>query len=195
MRDVSRETLETYANLIREWSSSVQLVSRSDLHQLHDRHIADSLQAIDLMPQEPITYVDIGSGGGFPAIPLLIARKADGLMDRSYLIDADKRKAAFLRSAIRTLELNAKVLAERIERVGAIGADIITARALASLENLIGHASVHLAPGGRLLAFKGRTADEELKAAQRVWSFDVRRIRSRTADDGWILEIGRIARR
>lgn len=194
MGDVSRETLAHYITLVSKWSQRIQLVSRGDLDRLEERHVIDSLAIEPFFPERSIDWLDLGSGGGFPAMPLLISRRGHGFEDRLTMVEADVRKAAFLRAALRVLGLGGRVIAERIEDMATLDVDLITARALAPLEQLLGMAAPHLAPDGRFIAMKGRQAEREIDAARRIWSFECEANPS-PVGDGTTLVIHSIARK
>ena len=193
---VSRETserLDRYAALLTRWNAKINLVSRASLAELWSRHIIDSAQLFALRPERAGHWADLGSGGGFPGlvIAILAAEAAPEL--RVTLVESDQRKAAFLATAARELDLRADVRAERIETLPPLGADVLSARALAPLDTLLGYAARHLAPAGRALFPKGARAAEEIAEARRHWRFDLIRHPSKTAPDSSILEIGAIA--
>ena len=152
--DVSRETserLEVFANLLLRWNTRINLISRADAQQLRGRHIADSLQLADLMPEGIARAIDLGSGAGFPGLILAIATGV-----HFDLVESDQRKAAFLREAIRLTAAPAQVHACRIEALALAPAPLVTARALAPLAPLLGLATPLLASGRRLLVSEGR---------------------------------------
>lgn len=194
--DVSRETqarLDQFAVLVRKWSPRINLVSRSALSDLPTRHIADSAQLWRVAPIGK-TWVDLGSGGGFPGMVIAILAHELRPDLRVTLIESDKRKAAFLATAIRETGVNAEIIAERSETVSPQGADIVSARALAPLERLLGLVERHLAPGGRALLPKGAKWREELEDARRTWTFEWDAIPSIIDPSAVILSIGDIAR-
>lgn len=188
---VSHETaerLDEFANLLVRWQGAVQLVAASTIPRLWTRHIADSLQLLDLAPTAR-TWADLGSGGGFPGLVIAI-----GLADRPgalvHIIESDSRKAAFLREAARITRAPAKVHAERIESatkriVGKV--EIVTARALAPLPRLLELAAPILAAGARGLFQKGQDVDNELTEAAKSWNIQALTIPSRTDRRGRIL--------
>ena len=164
--------MNAYIEAVSIWNSRISLVGPGHMREFAGRanDEADRLNA--LMPSERVpSWTDLGSGAGLPAIPLAIARRPveDGLT----LVEADRRKAAFLRHALRVAGVSGTVLAERIEGLEPLGAGLITVRALAPLDVLARHAERHLAPGGRLLALKGRNVGSELDIMQRAWTADV----------------------
>ena len=190
--DVSRETLErlgAFEDLVRKWTKKINLIARNDVDHIWDRHIVDSAQVWASAPDEWNHWVDMGSGGGFPAIILAaiaVEKKPDA---RFTLIESDQRKATFLRTAIRELNLNAIVLDDRIELAPPQNADVISARALASLTILLGFAERHLAPNGIAVFQKGKSADDEIIEAKHTWAFDYNKVPSITNGDACVISI------
>ncbi len=190
---VSHETavrLDQFAALLQRWQRAVQLVAASSLPKLWTRHIADSLQLLDLAPAARI-WADLGSGGGFPGLVLAIA-----LFDRPgalvHLIESDSRKAAFLREAARITRAPVKVHGERIESAAkriAGEVEIVTARALAPLPRLLDLAAPLLAAGARGLFLKGQDVDNELTEAAKSWSIQAKILPSRTDSRGRIVVV------
>jgi len=186
---VSRETeerLKTHVDLLLRWQRAQNLVAPSTLANVWRRHVADSLQVMRHAATAR-TFVDFGSGAGFPGIViaiLLMQRRAeDPSFDTAHvhLMESNQRKAAFLRTAIRETGCPATVHAERIEAFAARwGArpeegtvDIVTARALADLETLCGFAAPFSASGTRAIFHKGRNFREEVTQASHAWAFDL----------------------
>jgi 16S rRNA (guanine527-N7)-methyltransferase len=192
--NVSRETfslLSDYVTLLIKWQKSINLVSQNT-SELWERHIKDSLQLAPLIENsEAKTVLDLGSGGGLPALVLAIA-----LPDRQFhLVESDKKKAIFLQEAIRILGLsgNTTVSCLRIEALPLpVHADIITSRALASTDNLLGYASKILSPNAFCLFLKGKNWSNEITEAERNWRFTQEIIPSQTSAEGVILKISQI---
>lgn len=194
--DVSRETLErleTYAALLIKWNRRINLVAPNTIDLLWTRHVLDSAQLYDLAEGRSGGWVDLGSGGGFPGvvIAILSAERSDLVV---HLVESDARKATFLRTVIRDCKLDATVHTCRIEECPPFAADILSARALAPLEKLLGYAERHLAPTGIALFPKGAQAAEEVAEARKTWSFACEAIPSVTYASASILKIGDIAR-
>ena len=189
---VSRETAEAlaeYWRLLLRWNDAVNLVGRSTEGDGWRRHIEDSTQLADHFPDRAVLHCDLGSGGGLPAIPVTVHRRLAGFEDRLIMIEADSRKAAFLRTASRTLGLGAEIVVARGEEAPPAGADVVTARALAPLNRLLDYVDRHLDRDGCAILPKGRAAREEVAAARQRWSFDLQLHSSRTATDAAILHI------
>jgi 16S rRNA (guanine527-N7)-methyltransferase len=190
--DVSRETLDrlrAYMDMLLRWNRTINLIARADESQIWDRHIADSLDLLPLLPAEFSHAIDLGSGGGLPGLVLAIATGRP-----FHLVESDQRKAAFLREAARATAAPATVHAVRIEALKLPPAPLITARALAPLPKLIAWAAPFLAPGGVCIFPKGRSAEDELTAAALQWHMRVRKTPSRSDPAALILSISEIAR-
>jgi 16S rRNA (guanine527-N7)-methyltransferase len=172
--NVSRETtkrLEVLLALMVKWNAKINLVSRNSLEDGWTRHILDSAQIYNLAPENTLKWVDLGSGGGFPGL-VVAAISAELRPDLMVtLVESDHRNATFLRQASRELDLNTRVLSERIETVEPLNAQALSARALAPLGNLCGFADRHLIKGGTALFPKGVTYTQEISAAQLKWRF------------------------
>lgn len=194
--NVSRETirrLEEFQELVKKWTPKINLVSRNSVKDLWERHIVDSLQLVHLAGDFE-TWVDLGSGGGFPALVVSIATM-DAKPERYMtLIESDKRKCAFLSTVIRDLSLPAKVMNCRIEDAPPVNADVVSARALANLSKLLEYASIHLAEDGVAIFPKGATWQKEVEDAKQRWSFDFEEFTSWTDQRAAILRIRRINR-
>ncbi len=195
--DVSRETmqkLQTYAELVNKWSGTINLVSKTSLHDIWIRHFLDSAQIFPLAKVSSGHWVDLGSGGGFPGIVVAIiaSEKATGF--RFTFVESDQRKAVFLQTVARILVLPITVVASRIEKIAPLSADILSARALAPLETLIGYTDWHLKPAGQALLMKGETFRREVDRALEIWSFQSDEYPSITDGAAVILSLGDIKR-
>ncbi|MBC7156293.1 MAG: 16S rRNA (guanine(527)-N(7))-methyltransferase RsmG [Rhodobacteraceae bacterium] len=194
--DVSRETrgrLEGLLALLERWNRTINLVAPSTVSDAWSRHVVDSAQLHTLAPKADL-WVDLGSGAGFPGLVVAILAMEAGTPGRTILIESDLRKAAFLQTACRELDIPAKVIAARAETAEPQGADIVSARALAPLDRLLGLVQRHLAPGGRAFLPKGATYRKELDSAQRAWAFTRVVHPSRTDPAAVILEVGGLRR-
>lgn len=175
-QSVSRETfqaLQDFEALVRRWTPAINLVSKNTVPQIWDRHIADSAQVFSLCPPGASSWVDLGSGGGFPALVIAILARERLPQLRVTLVESDLRKSTFLRQAAQTLGLTVTVLTSRIETLKPLEADVLSARALAALPSLVGYAAVHLKPEGIAIFPKGARHQDELAQARETWAFDV----------------------
>lgn len=188
---VSRETyvrLSRYVDLLIEWNAAINLVS--DVADLWHRHILDSAQLADHIEKGGArAIVDMGSGGGLPGIVLAIMNP-----NPITLIESDRRKSLFLKHCVRELELfHVEVINDRIEKVD-LSADYVTARALASLDVLLGLSKNFLTPGTTCLFPKGKNYDKEVEQAKAHWNFDLEKFES-VSGDGVLLKIRKINQR
>jgi 16S rRNA (guanine527-N7)-methyltransferase len=197
--NVSRETavrLEQFVALLLKWQSRINLIAPSTIPTIWTRHIADSLQLLDLAPDAK-TWVDFGSGGGFPAIPIACAF-AERPGSVVHLIESNSKKAAFLREAVRTLALPAQVHPERAENFGESWsgtADVVSARALAPLKILCDQAFPLIEQGAIGLFPKGQDVDAELTDTAKYWKLEAFKRPSRTSAEGCIVVVRRLERR
>ena len=194
--DVSCETikqLEDYVDLVVKWNPAINLVSKGDLENIWDRHIEDSAQIVRLTDIGP-SWVDLGSGGGFPGIVVAILLKTLSHSTKVVLVESDSRKAVFLRHVITQLDLNCEVQNIRIESSSIETASVVSGRALAGLPKLL-DLSEHLIDKDTVCLFmKGKAFSNELKLARDKWSFDCDVVQSKTSADGAILIIRNVCR-
>jgi 16S rRNA (guanine527-N7)-methyltransferase len=181
---VSRETaarLDSFAALLLDWHARMNLIAVSTVPTLWTRHIADSLQLIAIAPQAR-KWADLGSGGGFPGVPIACAL-AEQNSAEVHLIESNKKKAAFLREAVRVTGAPAIVHAERVaDFAGGFRGelDAVTARALAPLPELLSIAYPLLKRGAQALFPKGQDVEVELTQATKCWSIQASLVPSRT---------------
>lgn len=193
--DVSRETLArlgTYAELLTKWQAKINLVSDTTLPELWRRHFLDSAQLYPLLPAQARVVTDLGSGAGFPGLVLAIVAEAAGRDITFHIVESDARKAAFLAEAARVTRIAGavKIHPVRAEALGGrMAADVLTARAVAPLDKLLGLAKPLVKTDGLCLFLKGEKADEELAAAKRHWRFELERHVSKSDPAGAVLAI------
>lgn len=189
--NVSRETslrLEAFSVLLLRWNRTINLISKADEPQLRIRHIGDSLALIPALPPMFSNAIDLGSGAGFPGLVLAIAT------GRPFaLVEADQRKAAFLREAARVTQAPVTVLAQRIETLKIVRSPVLTARALAPLSVLLPWIAALITADGVAILPKGRTAEAELTQVAGEWQMRVERFPSTNAGST-ILKLSEITR-
>ncbi|GJE25484.1 16S rRNA (guanine(527)-N(7))-methyltransferase RsmG [Methylobacterium organophilum] len=194
---VSRETgeaLNLYVEQLRRWQSVKNLVGPGTLSEVWSRHVADALQLLALVP-EARRWVDLGSGAGIPGLILAIAgRERPGFHVK--LVESNARKCAFLTETARLTTAPVQVLNKRIEAVmpDLEVTDIVCARALAPLQQLLAWSEPLLKKGAIGVFPKGRDAAAELTEAQRGWRFDHDLIASRTDSDARIVLVTNLSR-
>jgi len=197
---VSRETYDRLAalvGLVVKWQKAENLVSPGTLDEIWSRHVADSAQLVRLFPQAR-TWLDLGSGGGFPGLVVAILISADGADGKVHLVESNVRKCAFLRTAARATGAPAEVHQGRIETVLASWAeptDVITARALAPLDQLLGFTAHLIAPDRPAAFLKGVDYRAELDKASQTWALDLVIHDSLIGEGSVILEIHRAVRK
>lgn len=195
---VSRETqqrLDSLVALLFHWQNRINLVAPATLPEVWTRHVADSLQLPALVEGAKL-WIDLGSGGGFPGLPLACSL-AEQAGAHIHLVESNHKKAAFLREAVRALALPATVHAERIEDFAARfapAADVVTARALAPLAKLLTYAAPLLKTGTRGLFPKGQDVEAELTEAAKYWTIDYELAPSKTGS-GQIVIVHRLAKK
>ncbi|MCS6757883.1 MAG: 16S rRNA (guanine(527)-N(7))-methyltransferase RsmG [Candidatus Devosia euplotis] len=173
LEDVGAD-LESYAALLRKWQAVQNLVSRETLDDVWSRHFADSLQVLKMLNDGDQSFLDFGSGGGLPALPLAISLK--GSNRHFTLIEPNGRKVSFLRTVARELGLLVSVEGRRSDQLDSCETpvpDMITCRALASLPQLCDWMEPFVAPRTRAILHKGREHVEELAETVTRWDFNV----------------------
>lgn len=203
---VSRETvdrLSLYADLLRQWQKAVNLVAPSTLDEVWHRHFADSAQIVPVAAGHPGLWLDVGSGGGFPALVAAILRMdpkyAEAAPARFVLVESQSRKCAFLREVARRVGLAdvVDILSIRIEmlptRANLRAPAVISARALASLDKLLTLTSPLFGASTIGLFPKGQGADAEIAEARRRWDFEVDLVPSQTDAEGRLVVIRKLA--
>jgi 16S rRNA (guanine527-N7)-methyltransferase len=190
METSSDDRLRRFADLLLRWNATLNLIAARDAAVVWERHIADSLQLVPLMPDGVMRGVDLGTGGGFPGLVLAIATGVP--FD---LIESDRRKASFLRTAVLETDAPATVHCCRIEDATVAPAGLVTARALAPLPRLLPLAARFLIDDGTCLFLKGAKVEDEVLAAERDWSMTVQRVPSTTSADGMVLRVTGLRRR
>ncbi|PKP81348.1 MAG: 16S rRNA (guanine(527)-N(7))-methyltransferase RsmG [Alphaproteobacteria bacterium HGW-Alphaproteobacteria-18] len=191
--DVSRETLARIDRVIATldvWRQKSNLIGPKEWPQIWTRHVGDSWQLLDHLP-ETARVVDLGSGAGFPGLIIAAARPSGHVT----MIESVGKKCAFLNAAIQEAGLSASVYQGRVEAAPLIKAEFVTARAFAPLPELLDYAAPWLGKGATGIFPKGERWNEELTAARQRWNFAYEAIPSRSGGSGVILIIREVARR
>jgi 16S rRNA (guanine527-N7)-methyltransferase len=184
---MSADRLRLFAALVEKWSPKINLVSKTDLKLIWERHVQDSLDLLPFIPAGITRAIDLGSGAGFPGMVLAIATGIEFT-----LIESDTRKAAFLMEAARLTGASAKIINARIEAANAPPAGLVTARALAPLDKLLGLAAPLLTEDGICLFPKGPAVEVELTAARALWHMEAERFPAPLGGQKCILKVSRI---
>jgi 16S rRNA (guanine527-N7)-methyltransferase len=193
---VSRESwvrIEQFIDLLLTWQKRINLISPAGIPDIWERHVLDSLQLLSLFPAGVSTIADLGSGSGFPAIPLAIASGRP-----FHLYESNHKKAAFLREALRVTGSAGHVHPVRLDgtttRLEQPHVELVTARALAPLGQLIGWALPFLENGAQALFPKGEHLDQELTEAEKYWRIRYTKHPSRTDSRAVILAVQEVSR-
>jgi len=192
LTNVSRETLDRlirYVDLLTAWNARINLVGRNTMGDVWRRHILDSAQLYPHIPQGTGLLIDLGSGAGFPGLVLAILGIAD-----VHLIESDARKAVFLHEAARVSGTAVNVHALRIDQVKPLVAQVVTARALAPLVELLEISERFRTPDTICLFLKGENVQEELTMAVKQWNMTARQSPSLSDPSGCILRLENISR-
>jgi 16S rRNA (guanine527-N7)-methyltransferase len=191
------DRFRVYYQLVRKWQKRINLVAPSTLNDFWRRHIFDSCQLLKFAGSWA-DWVDLGSGGGFPGMAIAVAIVGRGCEGNVHLIESDKRKAAFLHEVSRETGARVDIRVERIELALPIlckstKIDIVSARALAPMRQLLSFAQPALDQGALGLFLKGKGLFHELTEVPVDISFDIKIAKSRSDSEGNIVLIRRSA--
>lgn len=189
--DVSRETLarfQIYHDLLLAWQKKINLIGRGTEREIWKRHFLDSAQLLTLVEKHTgfgkgRTWLDIGTGAGFPGLVLAL------LGEDVSLVEPNTKKCAFLRAVLRETETRAKVYNSKIEEISPFPVDIVTARALASADRLIAWGRPFLKGKGEIWLLKGQSGDRELTSALKNNNMTAELFQSLTDPKGKVLRI------
>ena len=191
---VSRETLDDYIywyETLCHWNKKINLVSRSTINSFWERHAYDSWQLVPHIPKKANTFLDLGSGAGFPGLSIAINCKQNA-RGRVLLVDSVGKKGTFLKKIIRDRVLPAVVSTKRLERIDNEVYDVISARAFAPLSLLLDYAQRFWGKNTIGLFLKGESVEEELTTARKKWSFNMEKIKSRSNSTGYLLKVTKL---
>ena len=197
--NVSCETfqnLETYVALLQEWQQKFNLVSNNSLADVWNRHMADSAQLFKYLNNEVDSVYDLGSGAGFPAMVLAIMAKEKYPHIKFTLMESIAKKTLYLNEVKAKLNLdNVTVINGRSEDLNLPKADVVTARAVASLDKLLNYVFKFTDRQTKLVFPKGKSYQEELEEAKNFWNFKLKVDASQTSQDGVILLLENLRRK
>lgn len=193
---VSRETfrcLEEYENIIINASKKLNLIGKSTISNIWERHILDSYQVIDFIDKNNTELFDLGSGAGFPGLILSIASKDKKIPLKVNLIEKSSKKADFLKKTIKKLNLNAEVICEDIlEDEKNIPGEFFIARAFKPLPVLLKLMHNQAKNFKKFIIFLGKTGKNELLHASKTWDIQYKQSISITSSDSLIIEINKL---
>lgn len=191
---VSRETLarfKAYADLLTDWNARHNLVAKSTLPDLWHRHFWDSAQLAPHIPAEAQTLADLGSGAGFPGLVLALLRPDLAVT----LHEATTKKCAFLQAVADRTGLKVAIRNSRLEDLPARAFDVVTARALAPLPQLLQYAFPFTGQNSVCLFLKGQNVGAELTEAHKYWSMEASQVPSQTEPSAAIVTVRKLGPR
>lgn len=186
INDEALERFKIYHALLLKWQKAINLVSPKTIDDAWTRHFYDSAQLVNFIPDSIKTLADLGSGAGFPGLVIALLRPDINI----HLIESDQRKCEFLKTVSRETGTSCSVHASRIEDIASdISPDIVTARALASLSDLLGYCTPWIMSNENLelLFLKGAQAEDEIEQARTAYAFDVGSSPSATENNARII--------
>jgi len=183
--------LEALISRLTAANAVMNLIGPDTLPDVWNRHILDSAQLLDLVPVAS-TWADLGAGAGFPGLVLAILLK-DRADSHVWLVDSLGKRCRFLQEVVDALSLRATVVNGRAEDQR-LKVDVVTARALAPMDRLLGYAQPYLQRGAQGLFLKGEKAEAELIEARKVWQFDSLLSVSRSDPRGRIVSVWSLRR-
>ncbi len=191
--NVSRETfdrLKLCQEALSEWQNKFNLVSKNSLEDSWNRHFVDSAQLFPLLPEKAHSLADLGSGAGFPGMVLAVMAKEKTPYLKLTLIESTGKKTLYLNHLKEITGCdNVEILNQRIESIKDKKFDVITARALTALSDLLGYARPLLKKNGVCIFPKGKSYAEEIKQASAKWNFDYKTVPSVTDSESVVLII------
>ena len=176
--------IERFVLEMFEFNKHTNIVGRSTLENVWERHIADSLQLSFFIPQKKSKVFDLGTGGGLPGIPLSVVG-----YDNVFMVDSVGKKIEFVKGVIKLLSLSAKTQKKRIEILDIGKADLIVSRALAPLNKLLSYALLHSNKNTTSLFLKGRNVYNEIEMAKKNYHFNYKIFKSVSSEEGCVLKI------
>jgi len=181
------DKIDFYLSSIIKHNKHTNLVGKSTIENIWDRHVLDCLQLTKYITNKKLKILDLGTGAGLPGVLLSIVG-----YQRVLMIDSVKKKTDFVRQTIKDLSLAAKIQNKRIEKPPTSQHDIVVSRALAPLVKLLTYARMYSNKNTTLLFLKGRNAISEIDIATKVYFFEFEKIKSLSSDEGCVLKINNI---
>ena len=196
---VSRETLvkfEIFEKLIKYNNKKMNLISKSTVDSIWERHFLDSYQVIDFIDKKDNILTDLGTGAGFPGIVTALIAKDRKFKLKIRLIEKSKKKINFLNLVINKLSLNAETINENIfETRNMLTGDIFSARAFKPIEKILELIHKKANNWNKILIFLGKTGKEDLVQASKNWDIQYKERTSITSNDSVILEINKLKKK
>ena len=196
---VSRETitsLEKYERMLIKANKDLNLIGKSTINQIWTRHFLDSSQVIDFINKNDKTLVDIGSGAGFPGLVLAIILKDRKIPVKVKLLEKSPKKMNFLKKIIDQLHLNVDLIDKNIfEHSEKLSEDIIVSRAFKKLKIILELIHNQAENWKKIFVFLGKTGNEELLQASKIWDIEYKQRVSVTSNDSIIIEVNSLKKK
>ena len=196
---VSRETirsLKEYEEILIESNKSLNLIGKSTINEIWNRHFLDSAQVFDFIDKNIKTLVDLGSGAGFPGLVLALMAKDRKVPLKVKLIEKSPKKAKFLKVLINTLHLDTEIINQNIlEQPKKILGDVFVARAFKPLKIIFELIHNNAGNWKKIFIFQGKTGKSELLHASKIWDIEYKQRMSITSSDSRVIEINKLKKR
>jgi len=196
---VSRETiisLKKYEEILIKANKSLNLIGKSTINQIWQRHFLDSVQVIDFINKNDKTLMDIGSGAGFPGLVLAIVLKDRKIPLKVKLVEKSPKKTKFLKSLIHQLDLDVEIINQNIlEKQKKLSEDVFVARAFKPLKIIMELIHNNAKNWKKIFIFLGKTGKNELLEASKIWDIEYKQRVSVTSNDSVVIEINRLKKK
>ena len=196
---VSRETivsLKLYENILIEANKTLNLIGKSTVNQIWERHFLDSAQVIDFIDKNEKTLIDIGSGAGFPGLVLSIVLKDRKIPIKVKLLEKSKKKINFLKKIIDELHLNVEMINKNIfEYPKKLTEGVFVARAFKPLKIILPLMHNKAKNWKKIFIFLGKTGKSELLQASKSWDIEYKQRVSITSSDSIVIEINKLKKK
>ncbi len=196
---VSRETiisLKKYEEILIKSNKSLNLIGKSTINQIWQRHFLDSVQVIDFIDKNDKTLMDIGSGAGFPGLVLAIVLKDRKIPLKVKLVEKSPKKTKFLKSLIHQLDLDVEIINQNIlEKQKKLSEDVFVARAFKPLKIIMELIHNNAKNWKKIFIFLGKTGKNELLEASKIWDIEYKQRVSVTSNDSIVIEINRLRKK
>jgi len=187
LKKIEVEKIDFFINSIISYNKHTNLIGKSTIDNIWDRHILDCLQLTKYIENKKMKILDLGTGAGLPGILLSVVGYKKVLM-----IDSVKKKTDFVKKTIKDLSLSAKIQNKRIENPPTSNHDIVVSRALAPLVNLLTYARMYSNKKTTSLFLKGKNVNKEINIAMNKFFFEFKKTKSLSSGDGCVLQINNI---
>ena len=196
---VSRETitsLKKYENILIEANKSLNLIGKSTIKEIWQRHFLDSVQVIDFIDKNDKTLIDLGSGAGFPGLILAITARDRKIPLKIKLIEKSPKKTKFLKDLINKLHINVEVMNQNILKDSKkLSADVFVTRAFKPLKIILELIHNKAENWKKFFIFLGKTGKHELLQASKVWDIEYKQRVSVTSNDSIVIEINKLKKK